>query len=92
MDLRHYLFENNMTNGAFAKKAGLCAQYITQLKLKRATGTIDTLKKIILAADGQITPEDLIPELYEAWERAKNPPLVQESVKKSRGRPKKEKK
>jgi DNA-binding XRE family transcriptional regulator len=70
MDLRTYLFINRMRIDHTAEKLGLAPQYLSLVSNKKKKPSIQLAIKLIELGCGEITPKDIYPELFEAYEKA----------------------
>lgn len=72
MDLRHFLFEKDMSVAKFAREIGISQQHASLIKKKKHIPSFSTMIKMIEYSEGKITPYDLLPkELFEAYEKVK---------------------
>lgn len=69
MDLRHYLFENRITNKNFAELLGVTIVYVGEIKNGKKKPSIPVAMKMIELSKGEITPKDIYPELFETYEK-----------------------
>lgn len=80
MELRRYLFENEMQLKDFADKVGISICSMSQINNKKHYPSRETAKKIIDATDGQVTFDDLYGhELRKKNTRRPKPPLKMEN-------------
>lgn len=71
MKLKEYLYRNDTTIRAFAKTIGVNYNLLGHIRSGKKTPSVKLAIKIILASKGIITPQDLIPKLFEAYELAR---------------------
>lgn len=70
MDLRHYLFENRITIKDFAEKIGVSAVYVGEMKRGKRP-LLSIAKRMIEVSKGEMSPQDIYPELFEIYEKSK---------------------
>lgn len=71
MLLKDYLYKNNLTNREFGKRLKVGENHVTSIKNGRHTPSIKLAMEIIKITNGEVTPEDLYPELFEVYLRSK---------------------
>ena len=62
MKLKEYLRKYCINKAAFQRKAGLDHMTLNRAITGKSILKMDTAKKIVIATEGQVTYEDLLPE------------------------------
>jgi 3,4-dihydroxy 2-butanone 4-phosphate synthase / GTP cyclohydrolase II len=60
MDMKSYLEKSNLTDGEFARLAGLSRVMVNRLKNGSVWPSKETAEKIVAASNGEITPNDFL--------------------------------
>ena len=70
MDLRTYLFMNRLRVDQLAKKLKVTPQYLSLISNGKQKPSLQLAIKLVRASKGEISPEDIYPELFDEYKRS----------------------